>query len=534
MLEKLITFALQQRVFVLAGVVVLLVAGIRAADNLPVEAFPDVQDVQVQVITQARGQAPEEVERSVTLPIEREMSGVPRMTQLRSVSITGLSVVTLTFADNTDDYFARQQVMEHLQNVTLPPGLQPGLAPLSNAVGEVYRYILDAPASMPPNEVRAVQDWVIRPALRQVPGVADVNSFGGTIKEYQVRVNPYLLRKFGVTIDQVSAALGANNGNAGGGVLKRGDEALVVRSIGLFRNLDDIARVVVMAKDGKTVLVGDVGDVAIGDRTRSGIVAFNERDNVVEGIVLMTKGQNATKVVEGIKQRIEELGAKLPAGVKIAPYYDRTDLVRHTVHTVAENLVVGALLVVAILVIFLRNWYAALAVAVIIPLSLLFAFILMDGRGVSANLISLGAVDFGIIIDSAVVMVEALMVKLALAKLDAVAATPHLRLAHSPHQADQHRDGSSHPVFQGHHHPGFPADIHVPARGGQDLLAGGVHPELRPAGGHPADADAGAHAAQLCGEEEGPGGKTQRLDAQLAGKIPPSAVVGGNAGAGAS
>ncbi|HEY5995118.1 MAG TPA: CusA/CzcA family heavy metal efflux RND transporter [Gallionellaceae bacterium] len=418
MLEKLISFALQQRVFVLAGVVVLLVFGIRAADNLAVEAFPDVQDVQVQVITQAPGQAPEEVERSVTLPIEREMSGVPRMTQLRSVSITGLSVVTLTFSDNTDDYFARQQVAEHLQNVTLPAGLQPGLAPLSNAVGEVYRYMLDVPASMPLNEVRAIQDWVIRPALRQAPGVADVNSFGGAIKEYQVRINPFLLRKFGVSIDQVSAALAANNGNAGGGVLKRGDEALVVRSIGLFRSLDDIAGVVVMARDGKTVLVGDVGEVAIGDRPRSGIVAFNERDNIVEGIVLMTKGQNATKVVEGVKQRIEALGAKLPPGVKIVPYYDRTDLVRHTVHTVSENLIIGALLVVAILVIFLRNWYAALAVAVIIPLSLLFAFILIDGRGVSANLISLGAVDFGIIIDSAVVLVEALMVKLAFAKLD--------------------------------------------------------------------------------------------------------------------
>jgi cobalt-zinc-cadmium resistance protein CzcA len=417
MLEKLISFSLQQRVFVLAGVVVLLVAGLRAADELPVEAFPDVQDVQVQVITQAPGQAPEEVERSVTLPIEREMSGVPRMTQLRSVSITGLSVVTLTFSDNTDDYFARQQVTEHLQNVTLPPGLQPSLAPLSNAVGEVYRYVLDAPPSMPMNEVRAVQDWIIRPALRQAPGVADVNSFGGAIKEYQVRVNPYLLRKYGVTIDQVSAALGANNSNAGGGILKRGDEALVVRSIGLFRSLDDIAHVVITASAGKTVLVGDIGEVAVGDRPRSGIVAFNERDNIVEGIVLMTKGQNATSVVAGIRQKIAALGPKLPAGIRIAPYYDRTDLVRHTVHTVSENLIVGALLVVAILVIFLRNWYAALAVAVIIPLALLFAFILIDSRGVSANLISLGAVDFGIIIDSAVVLVEALMVKLALAKL---------------------------------------------------------------------------------------------------------------------
>ena len=419
MLEKIITFALQQRVFVLAGALVLLVAGWQATENLPIEAFPDVQDVQVQIVTQSPGQAPEEVERSVTLPIEREMSGVPRMTQLRSVSITGLSVVTLTFVDNTDDYFARQQTMEKLQNVSLPPGVQPGLAPLTNAVGEVYRYVLQAPAEMSPNDVRALQDWVLRPALRQVIGVADVVSFGGTVKEYQVRINPYLLRKFNVTIDQVAQAVTANSSNTGGGVLRRGDEALVVRSIGLFKTVDDIARVVVTAKDGKTVLVGDVGKVEIGSRPRSGMVAFNEQDNVVQGIVQMTKGQNATKVVEALKARIEQLAPKLPAGVRIVPYYDRTDLVRHTVRTVTENLVMGAILVVAILILFLRNWYAALAVAVIIPLSLLFAFILIDHRGVSANLISLGAVDFGIIIDSAVVLVEALMVKLALAQADA-------------------------------------------------------------------------------------------------------------------
>ncbi len=418
MLEKIITFALQQRVFVLAGAVVLLIAGWQATENLPIEAFPDVQDVQVQIVTQSPGQAPEEVERSVTLPIEREMSGVPRMTQLRSVSITGLSVVTLTFADNTDDYFARQQTMEKLQNVTLPPGVQPGLAPLTNAVGEVYRYILQAPKEMPLNEIRAVQDWVLRPALRQVTGVADVVSFGGTVKEYQVRINPFLLRKFNVTIDQVAQAITANSGNTGGGVLQRGDEALVVRSIGLFRSMGDIARVVVSARNGKTILVGDVGEVVVGNRTRSGIVSFNEQDDVVQGIVQMTKGQNATKVVEALKQSIEQVSHKLPQGMKIVPYYDRTDLVRHTVHTVSENLVVGAVLVVAILILFLRNWYAALAVAVIIPLSLLFAFILIDHRGVSANLISLGAVDFGIIIDSAVVLVEALMVKLALAKAD--------------------------------------------------------------------------------------------------------------------
>lgn len=418
MLEKLITFALQQRMFVLAGTCVLMIAGWQAIENLPIEAFPDVQDVQVQIVTQALGQAPEEVERSITLPIEREMSGVPRMTQLRSVSITGLSVITLTFSDRTDDYFARHQVLEKLQNISLPPGVQPSLAPLTNAVGEVYRYVLEAPKDMAPNEVRALQDWVLRPALRQVPGIADVVSFGGTVKEYQIHINPFLLRKFNVTLDQVAQALSVNSNNGGGGVLKRGDEALVVRSIGLFKTTGDIARVVIMAKDGKTVLVSDVGEVVIGDRPRSGIVAFNDHDNVVQGIVQMTKGQNATRIVQALKTRIAELAPKLPPGVKIVPYYDRTDLVRHAVHTVSENLIIGAILVIAILILFLRNWYAALAVAVIIPLAMLFAFILLDHGGVSANLISLGAVDFGIIIDSAVVLIEALMVKLALAKAD--------------------------------------------------------------------------------------------------------------------
>ena len=414
MLDKLITFALQQRVFVLAASLVLVIFGWYAWENLPIEAFPDVQDVQVQVVTQAQGLAPEEVERGVTLPIEREMSGVPRMTQLRSVSITGLSIVTLTFSDNTDDYFARQQVLEKLQNVSLPPGTQPSIAPLTNAVGEVYRYVLDVPAEMPVQEVRALQDWVIRPALRTVPGVADVVGFGGAVKEYQARINPYALRKFNLSIDQVAQALTVNSANSGGGVMQRGDEALVIRGIGLFQSLADIGRVAVTTRGGRPVLVSDVAEVTIGPRPLSGMVAFNEHDNVVQGIVQMTKGQNATTVVAGLKQKIEQLAHKLPPKVKLVAYYDRTDLVKHTVHTVVENLLVGAFLVVAILVIFLRNWQAAMAVAVVIPLSLLFAFVLMDTRGVSANLISLGGVDFGIIIDSAVVLVEALMVKLAL------------------------------------------------------------------------------------------------------------------------
>jgi cobalt-zinc-cadmium resistance protein CzcA len=418
MLDRLVTFALQQRVFILAATVALIAAGWYALSNLTVEAFPDVQDVQVQVITQAPGLAPEEVERVISQPIEREMSGVPRMTQLRSVSITGLSVVTLTFADNTDDYFARQQVLEKLQNVTLPPGAQPQLGPLTTAVGEIYRYVLEAPPGMSLYDVRAVQDWVVRPSLRRVPGVADVVSFGGAVKEYQVRVDPYLLRKHGVTIDQVAQALASNSANTGGGLMPRGDEALVIRGIGLFKGLEDIGRVVVVAREGKPILVGDVAQVEIGPRTRSGIVAYNDRDDVVVGIVQMAKAQNPSKVVADLKAKIASLAAKLPPGVRIVPIYERTQLVNHTVHTVTENLIVGAILVVAILLIFLRSLWAAAAVAVVIPLSLLAAFVLIHAKGVSANLISLGAVDFGIIVDGAVVLVEALMVRLALGRAD--------------------------------------------------------------------------------------------------------------------
>lgn len=433
MLERLITFCITQRLFVLLAVGALLFFGVRAVGNLPIEAFPDVQDVQVQIVTQYRGQAPEEVERAISLPIEIGMAGTPFLTQVRSVSITGLSVVTLTFADGTNDYFARQQVTERLGNVNLPPGVQPSLGPLATAVGEVYRYVLEVPKDMPEYEARAIQDWVIQPRLRMVQGVADVVSFGGQVKEYQVRVDPYKLKRYNVTLDMVSQALSNNSGNYGGGLLRRGAEGLVIRGIGLFGNLDDIGRTVVISRGGKTILVSDVGEVQVGGRVRSGYVAyagtnseenakFYESDSIIQGIVVMTKGQNAAKIVEALKERVTEIQQRLPTGVRIRPVYDRTQLISHTVATVGENLTVGAALVIAILIIFLRNWRAALIVAAVIPLSLLFAFIMMDARGVSANLISLGAVDFGIIIDSAVVVVEALMVKLAVARDD---KSPH-------------------------------------------------------------------------------------------------------------
>lgn len=413
MIDRLIVFALRQRVFVLVLVTALIGFGLYSLSNLPIEAFPDVQDVQVQVIAQMPGQAPEDMERSVTLPIEREVSGVPRLINVRSVTMSGLSLVTLTFADGTDDYFARQQVNERLATVGLPPNVQPQLAPLATAVGEVYRYMIDAPG-LSDVEMRTLQDWVVRPVLRMTPGVADITSFGGAIREYDVEVDPLALQKYQVTLDQLNQAVGNGSGSAGGGLLRRGDASLVVRTSGLYADPSDVARAVIASRQGRAITVGDVATVRVGEHPRFGIVAADRRGSIVEGIVLMSKGGNPAKINAQLKARIGQLQQRLPAGVKIVQIYDRTELVHHTVATVAENLVTGALLVIAVLVVFLSSWRAALVVATVIPLALLFAFILMHLRSVSANLISLGAVDFGIIIDSAVVIVEALMVRLAL------------------------------------------------------------------------------------------------------------------------
>jgi len=418
MLDKLVRFALTQRVFVVLAVLGLLIAGGYAVVNLPVEAFPDVQDVQVQIITSYPVGAPEEVERTISKPIEVEMSGVPHITQLRSISMTGLSVVTLLFADGTDDYFARQQVLEKLQNVQLPTGVTPQLAPLTTAVGEIYRYTVKGPAGMPLSDLRAIEDTIVRPALRRVPGVADVVTIGGALKEIQVRARPQALSKFGVDLSQLQAALANNSANGGGGMLRRGDEALVVRSLGLFTSLDDIRRTVVTVHNGQPVTVGDLAEVTPGEHERSGVVALDHRDDVVEGIVDMTRGQDPAKVIDALQGGLKSLTEHLPPGVTLERIYDRRDLIEHTVSTVAENMVTGAVLVVAILVIFLRNWLAALIVASVIPLALLTAFLLMHIKGMSANLISLGAVDFGIIIDSAVVLVEALMVRLTAEAVD--------------------------------------------------------------------------------------------------------------------
>jgi len=413
MIRRVVRFALRQRLLVIGATGLAAIIGLRAYDNLDVEAFPDVEDVHVQTISQWPGHAAEEVERLVTLPIERQLNGTPNLSNIRSTSMLGLSTVTLTFEDGTADYFARQQTLERLQGVNVPPNVTPQLASLSNSTSEIYRYTIKG--NLPLTELKALEDWTIEPAIRTVPGIADVVSFGGQVKQYQVDIDPVRLRDYAVTLPQVEQAIAAANANAGGGYIAHGYERQVVRGVGLFRSVDDIANVALATRNGVPVRVSDVGVVHVGGAPREGIVARDSADDVVEGIVLMRKGGNAVKVLAPLRAKIAELNAHvLPKGASIIPFYDRETLVRHTVRTVEENLAAGALLVLVILVVFLGSWRSAVIVGVVIPLSLLCAFILMDVEHVSANLISLGAIDFGIIIDAAVVMVEAFLVRLAL------------------------------------------------------------------------------------------------------------------------
>jgi cobalt-zinc-cadmium resistance protein CzcA len=412
MVHRIIAFCLEQRVFVLSASVILIIFGIYSFERLPVQAFPDVQNVFVQVVTQFPGQAPEEVEKLVTLPIERGVNGLPHLINQRSVSIFGLSVVTLTFDDDAEDYFSRQQVNERLRNIALPDSVSPVLGPLSTGVGEIFRYVLES-ETMPLIEQRALQDWVIEPRLRTVQGVADVVGFGGGIKEYQVQVNPEALKNYKLSLTQVYQAIADNNANTGGGYIKHGDEALVVRGVGLLKTAEEIGRIKITSVQGAPVRVRDVAEVKIGPQPLTGIVGYNQNDNVVEGIVLLLKGKDPIGVLSGVQEKIADLNDHgLPPGVIIKPIYDRTELVSHAVHTVKHNMLEGIVLIVIILMIFLRRISAAFIIGLTIPLSLLFAFILIDMNGISANLISLGAIDFGVIVDAAVVLVEGVIVRI--------------------------------------------------------------------------------------------------------------------------
>ncbi len=414
MIREIFVLAMRQRWMIVIVTMMMAIYGVFVFERLPVQAFPDVQNVFVNIITQYANQSPEEIEKLVSMPIERAINGAPHLMSLRSTSMFGLSVVTATFDDDAEDYFSRQQILERLQQAILPDGVQPVLGPLSTGIGEIYRYVLRS-EHLPQTELRSIQNWVVAPHIKTAAGVADVNSFGGNIKQYQVNCDPERLRAFKLDAGKVFDALAINNANTGGGFLESGEQAMVIRGIGLLRNISDIEQVVVSTRGSTPIRVKDLATVEIGSQFTTGIVSFNTEDSVTQGIVLMTKGGDAIKVLEGVKSRINELNnVILPAGTHIDMIYDRTHLVEHTVETVKENLLHGALLIVFILMIFLLRPVAALIVAIVIPLSLLFAFILISINHVSANLISLGAVDFGIIVDSAVVLVEAVMVRLSL------------------------------------------------------------------------------------------------------------------------
>jgi cobalt-zinc-cadmium resistance protein CzcA len=421
MIQHLVDFALRQRLVVFVATLLLIGLGVQAYLTVPIEAYPDVGDTQVQVITQWPGHAAEEVERQITLPLEREMNTAPHQTTVRSVSIAGLSVVTVTFADGTDDYFARQQALERLADVELPVGVSPELGPLASPIAEIMRYQVascrardfpecsDADRRIDPkplSELKDLEEWVIEREILRADGVADVASFGGTVKQYQVLLDPGLLSARELTLDDVETALSEANGNGGGGVIALGPEALNVRALGLL-GPEQIADVAVATRAGVPVHVRDVGSVQVGYRPRLGRVSVNDDKDVVAAVVLLRRGDDAQTVLKRVHERIHELNQRiLPRGVKIHVYQDRSELMKLTTHTVLENLGAGVALVTLILFVFLGSPRAALIVAITIPLSLLSAFIGMHALNIPANLLSIGAVDFGMIVDGSIVMVE--------------------------------------------------------------------------------------------------------------------------------
>ena len=413
MIKRVVSFALHQPLFVVLGMILFIGGGIAAFKALPVEAFPDVTDTQVTVITLYPGRAAEEVEKQVTIPLEVVLAGMPNTVRMFSHTQFGLSFIILTFDDRANAYFARTQVNERLREAELPPGVTPDLAPLSTPIGEVYRYRVKADG-YDSRELRTLQDWVVMRQLKLVPGVADVVSLGGLVKQYEVNPDLAKLRYYNVTLQQLFSALDRGNANAGGSYLEQGRQQYLIRGIGLLRSADDIGNIVVAERSGVPVLVKHIADVTIGAVPRQGIVGEDKDDDVVTGIVLMRKGENPSQVLLGVKQKIDFINASmLPKGVKAVAFYDRTWLIDKTLKTVFTNLTEGALLVTLVLLLFLGNLRAAAIVALVIPLSLLATFLGLSFVGIPANLLSLGAMDFGIIVDGAVIVVENVFRKLS-------------------------------------------------------------------------------------------------------------------------
>ncbi|HET9578361.1 MAG TPA: CusA/CzcA family heavy metal efflux RND transporter, partial [Usitatibacter sp.] len=423
-----IEFSLRQPLFILLGTLVFVVAGILAFQQLPVEAFPDVSDTQVNVIALYPGRAAEEVERQVTIPIETALSSVPNVVRSFSHTQFGLCFMILTFNEKPSDQQVRQQVLERLRGIDLPAGVEPEMAPLATAIGEIFRFRLKGD-HLAPQELRTLQDWVVEKQLRQVPGVADLVNMGGTMKQYEVNPDLAKMRDYKVTLAQLFTALSRANSNAGGGAVSQGRQQFLVRSLGSFRTSADIGDVVVAENKGTPLLVRDVADVRVGSAPAQGLAGQDEADDIVNGIVIMRKGENPSRVLEALKEKIDYVNAKvLPKGVEIVPYYDRSWLIARTLKTVFTNLTEGAMLVTLVLFLFLGNLRAALIVAAIIPLSLLATFLGLTFVGIPANLLSLGAMDFGIIVDGAVIVVENIVRRLG-QLTDAGVQDPKKRIA---------------------------------------------------------------------------------------------------------
>jgi cobalt-zinc-cadmium resistance protein CzcA len=414
-MEKVINLLIGRRWLVATLFAILSVFGVYSWTKLSIDAYPDIADVTVQVVTQVPGLAAEEIEQQITIPLERELNGIPNLHVMRSKNTFGLSIIMLVFNDEQDDYWARQRVRERIDNAELPYGAQPELNPLTSPTGEIYRYIIEG-QNYSLRELTDLNKWVIIPRLRRISGIADVSNFGGITTQYQIEIDPIKLSQYGLSLSEVTETIERNNANAGGSMISRGNLSYVVRGIGLIRDLDDMGKIVVKTVNGVPVYLNDIGTLKYGNLERKGILGYtdNGRDynDGVEGIVQMLRYQNPSEVLSEVHAAIDELNSDiLPEGVRIHTFMDRTQLIDATLYTVSHTLFFGMILVVAVLIIFLGSWRGALLVAVTIPLSLLIAFILMLLTDIPANLLSLGAIDFGILVDGSIVMMETILKK---------------------------------------------------------------------------------------------------------------------------
>ncbi len=410
--QAVVTFSLRNTTFVLFATFALLFGGIYALKHTPIEAFPDVTNTRARIITQWPGRSAEEMEKLVTLPISKVMNSIPHKSNIRSISLFGLSVVTVQFEDGVDDFYAQQYVSNKLNGVALPQGADASIEPPSGATGEIFRYVIKS--DLPIKEVTAIQDWVIERELLSVPGVADVVSFGGEEKTYEIKINPTELKNYDLSPLDIYEAVSKSNINVGGDVIQQGDQAYVVRGVGLLDKIEDIGNITVKLNGSTPILIKNVAEVVVSNKPRLGQVGYNEHDDLVEGIVIMLRGENPSEVIGNLKLKIEELNERtLPENVKIETVVDRTKLVDNTVKTVAKNIVEGVLLVSLIVFIFLYNWKSTFIVASVIPLAFLFAIIMLKIQGLPANLISMGALDFGLLLEGTLVIVETVFVALA-------------------------------------------------------------------------------------------------------------------------